>query len=51
MGVRTKFISETLIEQMLNLEMEIKNVGFVNIRAVTMQDSGQSDRKTADSRA
>ena len=35
MGGRTKFISETLSEQMLNLEMEIKkNVGFVNIRAV-----------------
>ena len=48
---RSKFISKTLSEQMLNPEMETKNVGVVNIRAVTMQDSGQSDRKTADSRA
>ena len=48
---RTKFISETLSEQMLNPEIEFKNVGTVDIRAVTMQDSGQSDRKTADSRA
>ena len=34
MGGRTKFISETLSDKMLNLEMEIKKVGFVNIRAV-----------------
>ena len=51
MGGRTKFTSETLSNNMLNPEMEIKKVGFINIRAVTMQDSGQSKRKTADSRA
>ena len=38
MGGGTKFISETLSEQMLIPEIEIKNMGFVNIRAVASEE-------------